>query len=97
MNRLKKIILTVLMIFTVSSCTGIGIGVGIPIGPVSVGVGTTLKVPQSKNKKNSKGNKRFRLWWFRLNIYVLYIKKINNWKNISKKEKNVFYFLKSIV
>lgn len=51
MNRLKKIILTVLMIFTVSSCTGIGIGVGIPIGPVSVGVGTTLKVPKSKNKK----------------------------------------------
>ena len=54
LNRLKKIILTVLMIFTVSSCTGIGIGVGIPIGPVSVGVGTTLKVPQSKNKKIQK-------------------------------------------
>ena len=54
MNRLKKIILTVLMIFTASSCTGIGIGVGIPIGPVSVGVGTTLKVPQSKNKKIQK-------------------------------------------
>jgi hypothetical protein len=33
------------MIFTLSSCKGIGIGVGIPIGPVSVGVGTTLKVP----------------------------------------------------
>ena len=45
MNRLKRIILTILMIFTLSSCTGIGIGVGIPIGPVSVGVGTTLKVP----------------------------------------------------
>ena len=42
------------MIFTVTSCTGIGIGVGIPIGPVSVGVGTTLKVPQSKNKKIQK-------------------------------------------
>ena len=54
LNRLKKIILTVLMIFKVSSCTGIGIGVGIPIGPVSVGVGTTLKVPQSKNKKIQK-------------------------------------------
>ena len=54
MNRLKKIILTVLMIFTVSSCTGIGIGVGIPIGPVSVGVGTTLKAPKSKNKKIQK-------------------------------------------
>ena len=54
LNRLKKIILTVLMIFTVSSCTGIGIGVGIPIGPVSVGGGTTLKVPQSKNKKIQK-------------------------------------------
>ena len=54
LNRLKKIILTVLMIFTVSSCTVIGIGVGIPIGPVSVGVGTTLKVPQSKNKKIQK-------------------------------------------
>ena len=54
LNRLKKIILTVLMIFTLSSCTGIGIGVGIPIGPVSVGVGTTLKVPQSKNKKIQK-------------------------------------------
>jgi putative liporotein len=54
LNRLKKIILTVLMIFTASSCTGIGIGVGIPIGPVSVGVGTTLKVPQSKNKKIQK-------------------------------------------
>ena len=54
LNRLKKIILTVLMIFTVYSCTGIGIGVGIPIGPVSVGVGTTLKVPQSKNKKIQK-------------------------------------------
>jgi len=34
------------MIFTLSSCTGIGIGVGIPIGPVSVGVGTTLKAPR---------------------------------------------------
>ena len=45
LNRLKRIILTILMIFTLSSCTGIGIGVGIPIGPVSVGVGTTLKVP----------------------------------------------------
>ena len=54
MNRLKRIILTILMIFTLSSCTGIGIGVGIPIGPVSVGVGTTLKVPQSKNKKIQK-------------------------------------------
>jgi len=51
LNRLKKIILTVLTIFTVSSCTGIDIGVGIPIGPVSVGVGTTLKVPKGKNKK----------------------------------------------
>ena len=58
LNRLKKIILTVLMIFTVSSCTGIGIGVGIPIGPVSVGVGTTLKVPQSKNKKIQKEIKK---------------------------------------
>ncbi len=54
LNRLKKIILTVLMIFTVSSCTGIGIGVGIPIGPVSVGVGTTLKAPKSKNKQAEK-------------------------------------------
>jgi len=44
LNRLKRIILTILMIFTLSSCTGIGIGVGIPIGPVSVGIGTTLKV-----------------------------------------------------
>ena len=54
LNRLKKIILTVLMIFTLSSCTGIGIGVGIPIGPVSVGVGTTLKAPKSKNKNAEK-------------------------------------------
>ena len=54
LNRLKKIILTVLMIFTVTSCTGIGIGVGIPIGPVSVGVGTTLKAPKSKNKNADK-------------------------------------------
>ena len=54
MNRLKKIILTVLMIFTLSSCTGIGIGVGIPIGPVSVGVGTTLKAPKGKTKNADK-------------------------------------------
>ena len=42
------------MIFTLSSCTGIGIGVGIPIGPVSVGVGTTLKVPKGKTKSTEK-------------------------------------------
>jgi hypothetical protein len=28
--------------------------VGIPIGPVSVGVGTTLKAPKSKNKNADK-------------------------------------------
>ena len=54
MNRLKKVILTVLLVFALSSCTGIGIGVGIPVGPVNIGIGTTLKVPKSKNRKAEK-------------------------------------------
>lgn len=54
MNRLKKIVLTVLIVSVLSSCAGVGIGVGIPVGPVNIGVGTTLKVPKSKNRKAEK-------------------------------------------
>ena len=54
LNRLKKIVLIVLIVSVLSSCTGIGVGVGIPVGPVNIGVGTTLKVPKSKNRKAEK-------------------------------------------
>lgn len=45
MKKIKNILSVVVFSVLTASCTGIGIGVGVPIGPVSVGVGTTIKVP----------------------------------------------------
>ncbi len=51
MKKVRKIALAILIMCVISSCTGIGVGIGIPIGPVSVGVGTTIRLPKGKKNK----------------------------------------------
>ncbi|RRD39802.1 DUF3060 domain-containing protein [Leptotrichia sp. OH3620_COT-345] len=54
MRKIKNILFIGVVSILIMSCTGIGIGVGVPIGPVSVGVGTTIKIPTGSTGKVGK-------------------------------------------